>query len=200
MTGGARTPDGTVRPRRGMSTVAALSSELVHENHRGDESWSQTFRFGIPDQGPVSIKGRGSSGTSVTFHAEIAGPSTLTEHDVRAFPCPTWPHGPWAPWPMVGPSRSIPARGSVPGPPVPQDGAATGPRRGCEAVTGDGARREEKRQRFWTGILVAGAGSGAGTRISRIPFSYAAWMSFSETPSGSERDRAKEPTRSSCRT
>ena len=41
-------PDGL--PRRGMSTVAALSSELVHENHRGDGSWSQTYRYGIPDQ------------------------------------------------------------------------------------------------------------------------------------------------------
>lgn len=41
-------PDGL--PRRGMSTVAALSSELVHENHRGAESWSQTYRYGIPDK------------------------------------------------------------------------------------------------------------------------------------------------------
>ncbi len=79
-----RLPDGL--PRRGMSTVAALSSELVHDNHRGDESWSQTYRYGIPDQDLASIKGRGTSGTSVTFHAEIAGPSALTEQDVQAFP------------------------------------------------------------------------------------------------------------------
>ena len=77
-------PDGL--PRRGMSTVAALSIELVHENHRGAESWSQTYRYGIPDQDLTAIEGRGSSGTSVTFRAEIAGPADLTDGDVLAFP------------------------------------------------------------------------------------------------------------------
>lgn len=76
-------PDGL--PRRGMSTVAALSSELVHENHRGGESWSQTYRYGIPDQDLTSIPGREGSGTSVTFHAEVAGPPNLTDEDALAF-------------------------------------------------------------------------------------------------------------------
>lgn len=76
-------PDGL--PRRDMSTVAALSSELVHENHRGGESWSQTYRFGIPDQDLSPVRWRGSSGTIVTFLAEIAGPAELTDDDVRAF-------------------------------------------------------------------------------------------------------------------
>ena len=77
-------PDGL--PRRGMSTVAALSSELVHENHRGDGSWSQTYRYGIPDQELRSIEGRENSGTSVSFLAEIAGSADLTEADLLAFP------------------------------------------------------------------------------------------------------------------
>lgn len=42
-------PDGL--PRRGMSVVAALSERLVHENHRAEGSWSQTYQHGIPDAG-----------------------------------------------------------------------------------------------------------------------------------------------------
>lgn len=77
-------PDGL--PRRGMSTVAALSSMLVHENHRGSESWSQSYRFGIPDQELISVASRGASGTRVTFLADIAGPVDLTGDDALAFP------------------------------------------------------------------------------------------------------------------
>lgn len=77
-------PDGL--PRRGMSTVAALSSELVHENHRGDGSWSQTYRYGFPDQSLAAVKSRGSSGTSVTFLADVTGPQDLTDEDLQAFP------------------------------------------------------------------------------------------------------------------
>jgi len=75
-------PDGL--PRRGMSTVAALSSELVHANHRGDGSWSQTYRHGVPDLALAPIEGRESSGTSVTFLADVAGPHNLTVDDLRA--------------------------------------------------------------------------------------------------------------------
>ncbi|WP_240190607.1 GNAT family N-acetyltransferase [Aeromicrobium sp. YIM 150415] len=39
-------PDGA--PRRGMSTVAAVCEELVHENRRSDGSWYQSYRYGMP--------------------------------------------------------------------------------------------------------------------------------------------------------
>src|SRR5690554_308862 len=76
-------PDGL--PRRGMSTVAALSSVLVHENHRGAESWSQTYRFGEPVRDLAPIVARATTGTTVTFLAELAGPTELTDEDVLAF-------------------------------------------------------------------------------------------------------------------
>jgi len=72
-------------PRRGMSTVAALSSVLVHENHRGAESWSQTYRFGEPVRDLAPIVARATTGTTVTFLAELAGPTELTDEDVLAF-------------------------------------------------------------------------------------------------------------------
>ena len=78
-------PDGL--PRRGMSTVAALSSELIHDNHRNDGSWSQTYRRGIPDDEELTpLEPRARSGTSVTFLAEIIGPSAPTDQDLLAFP------------------------------------------------------------------------------------------------------------------
>lgn len=77
-------PDGL--PRRGISTVAALSSVLIHENHRSDGSWSQTYRYGIPDNRLTPITPRGHSGTVVTFHAEVNGPRELTDDDLIAFP------------------------------------------------------------------------------------------------------------------
>ncbi|OFE18866.1 hypothetical protein BA895_01455 [Humibacillus sp. DSM 29435] len=77
-------PDGL--PRRGMSTVAALSSELIHDNHRNDGSWSQTYRRGIPDEELTPLEPRARSGTSVTFRTEIIGPSAPTDEDRLAFP------------------------------------------------------------------------------------------------------------------
>lgn len=79
-----RLPDGL--PRRGMSTVSALSEELVHDNHRGGSSWSQTYRFGIPDDELTSIPYRGRTGTRIAFRSDVDGPSDLTEADLRAFP------------------------------------------------------------------------------------------------------------------
>jgi len=79
-----RLPDGL--PRRGMSTVAALSTELVHVNHRAEGSWSQTYRHGIPDDALAPVKPQGRPGTTVSFWAEISGPTDPTEEDVRAFP------------------------------------------------------------------------------------------------------------------
>ena len=77
-------PDGL--PRRGISTVAALSSVLIHENHRSGGSWSQTYRYGIPDNRLTPIAPRGRSGTVVAFHAEVDGPRELTDDDLTAFP------------------------------------------------------------------------------------------------------------------
>lgn len=79
-----RLPDGL--PRRGMSSVAALSEQLTHENHRAGGSWSQTYRFGIPDQELEPIAERGHSGTTVSFRADIDGPERLTAGDLNAFP------------------------------------------------------------------------------------------------------------------
>lgn len=79
-----RLPDGL--PRRGMSTVAALSRELVHQNHRHTGSWSQTYRHGIPDDGLAAIEPREVSGTSVTFRTSLEGPRDLLGTDLDAFP------------------------------------------------------------------------------------------------------------------
>ena len=77
-------PDGL--RRRGMSTVAALSRELVHDNHRNDGSWSQTYRHGNPDEELALLECRGRTGTSVTFRTDITGPTELTGQDLTAFP------------------------------------------------------------------------------------------------------------------
>ena len=76
-------PDGL--PRRGISTVAALSRELVHDNHRGEGSWSQTYRYGIPDDELAALKPRGWTGTSISFYSDIDGPPTLSPEDLNAF-------------------------------------------------------------------------------------------------------------------
>ncbi|GAA2037614.1 hypothetical protein GCM10009740_31880 [Terrabacter terrae] len=77
-------PDGL--PRRGISTVAALSSALTHENHRDDGAWSQTYRHGIPDGDLKPLRERKPRGTVVTFWTDITGPSDLTNEDRGAFP------------------------------------------------------------------------------------------------------------------
>lgn len=77
-------PDGL--PRRGMSSVAALSGELVHVNRRDTGSWSQTYRFGVPDQELEEIAGTGATGTSVSFRTGIVGPPALLDEDLVGFP------------------------------------------------------------------------------------------------------------------
>lgn len=83
-------PDGPVLPdglpRCGMSAVAALSADLVHENHRSQGGWSQTYHHGIPDDALHRISVSGTTGTSVTFQTDLTGPDALTAEDVRAFP------------------------------------------------------------------------------------------------------------------
>lgn len=86
-------PDGPVLPdglpRHGMSTVAALSADLVHENHRSQGAWSQRYHHGIPEEELRSLKASGTTGTSVTFQTDITGPDALTTEDACAFP---WLH------------------------------------------------------------------------------------------------------------
>lgn len=77
-------PDGL--PRRGMSTVAALSAELVHENHRTNGAWSQTYRHGVPDDQLQPIRAGEATGTLVTFRSDVGEPSALTVEDLTAFP------------------------------------------------------------------------------------------------------------------
>lgn len=79
-----RLPDGL--PRRGMSSVAALSDVLIHENYRVDGAWAQVYRHGIPDCELAKIDPRGRTGTIVTFRARVDGPAHLTEDDLAAFP------------------------------------------------------------------------------------------------------------------
>lgn len=60
-----RLPDG--RPRRGMSTVAALSSWLVHTNRRRNGAWTQRYEHGIPVTGLLAIPDQHTTGTTVHF-------------------------------------------------------------------------------------------------------------------------------------
>ncbi len=65
-------PDG--RARHGMSVVAAGAAELVHENHRAGEAWTQRYLFGVPEDALRSLPFRGHPGTAVTFSADdVAG-------------------------------------------------------------------------------------------------------------------------------
>ncbi|MDT0165952.1 ATP-binding protein [Actinotalea sp. AC32] len=56
-------PDG--HPRRGISTVAALSARLVHTNRRTHGSWSQRYEHGVPVTDLVPLDPDGTTGTSV---------------------------------------------------------------------------------------------------------------------------------------
>lgn len=58
-------PDGA--PRRGMSTVAALSRWLIHTNRRHGGAWTQRYESGVPVTDLVAIEGDGKTGTTVHF-------------------------------------------------------------------------------------------------------------------------------------
>lgn len=77
-------PDGL--PRSGMSAVSALSSELVHENHRVDGCWTQTYRYGVPEGDLVALPGCKATGTVISFRTDVGGPLRLTTDDIRTFP------------------------------------------------------------------------------------------------------------------
>jgi topoisomerase IV subunit B len=58
-------PDG--HPRRGMSVVAALSSELIHTNRRRDGAWTQRYEHGVPVTDLEPVAHDGTTGTTVRF-------------------------------------------------------------------------------------------------------------------------------------
>lgn len=72
-------------PRRGMSSVAALSALLVHENHRAEGSWLQSYCYGIPEDELMPLPPRGHSGTVVRFRAVVDGPERHTDAVLAAF-------------------------------------------------------------------------------------------------------------------
>ncbi|TDE91514.1 ATP-binding protein [Occultella glacieicola] len=62
-------PDG--RARRGMSVVAALSTWLVHTNHRDEGAWRQRYEHGIPVGELEEVAGMtGATGTTVHFRPD----------------------------------------------------------------------------------------------------------------------------------
>lgn len=70
-------PDG--RPRRGMSTVAAVSPFLIHENRREEGAWRQTYRHGRPDSDLHEVPGDGRAGTTVSVRL----PAEIDEQTLR---------------------------------------------------------------------------------------------------------------------
>ncbi|MFJ8825346.1 ATP-binding protein [Streptomyces sp. NPDC102467] len=58
-------PDG--HRRRGMSTVAALSSWLIHTNRRHNGSWTQRYEHGVPASDLRPIADDRTTGTTVHF-------------------------------------------------------------------------------------------------------------------------------------
>lgn len=76
-------PDGL--PRRGISTVAALSSILVHENRRHDGGWTQEYRRGVPSSTLRELPLTADTGTTVAFRSELGAPRDVTAEDLTAF-------------------------------------------------------------------------------------------------------------------
>lgn len=83
---GPMLPNG--HPRRGISVVAALSSELVHENRRIEGGWTQTYRFGVPETALTPLVGTASAGTTVSFRPAfwVAFPVEAVQAAVSAYP------------------------------------------------------------------------------------------------------------------
>jgi DNA gyrase subunit B len=82
-------PDG--HPRRGISVVAALSTWLVHTNHRANGSWTQRYEHGIPVTGLAPIPAQPTTGTTVHFLPSAA---------LASLPAPAEP-GRLAEWPHL---------------------------------------------------------------------------------------------------
>jgi DNA gyrase subunit B len=61
-------PDGL--PRRGLSVVAALSTELRHTNRRANGSWTQVYAHGVPVADVTELPPDGTCGTTIRFAAD----------------------------------------------------------------------------------------------------------------------------------
>ena len=72
-------------PRRGISTVSALSSLLTHENRRTEGAWFQEYRHGFPTAPVCNAPRTPGTGTTVSFRSELGAPTHLTDADLRAF-------------------------------------------------------------------------------------------------------------------
>jgi topoisomerase-4 subunit B len=84
-------PDG--HPRRGMSTVAALSTWLVHTNRRQNGSWTQLYENGIPVTGLIPVAGHRPTGTTVHFlPAAVVGPGQPVSMPAIQQAQTAWPH------------------------------------------------------------------------------------------------------------
>jgi len=78
-----RLPDG--HPRRGMSTVAALTEWLTHTNRRYNRAWTQRYEHGLEVTDLVPINGDDTTGTTVHFLPDEALRATqpVTAPDLR---------------------------------------------------------------------------------------------------------------------
>ena len=86
-----RLPDG--RPRQGMSTVAALSTWLVHTNRRRTGAWTQRYERGIPVTGLLPIPDQDATGTTVRFRpTDSAGSTSGLSRSVLQQAGIVWPH------------------------------------------------------------------------------------------------------------
>ncbi|WP_143546669.1 ATP-binding protein [Rhodococcus sp. 06-235-1A] len=73
-------------PRRGMSTVSALSEMLEHTNRRIDGSWTGGYEHGVPVTELLSTAPTEHTGTTIRFRPDtsLIPPSPLTPDDLRA--------------------------------------------------------------------------------------------------------------------
>ena len=77
-------------PRHGLSIVSALSTWLVHTNHRQNGSWTQRYEFGLPVSDLVETPDDGSTGTTVHFRPdpELVGPTVLDAGQLQGLVSP----------------------------------------------------------------------------------------------------------------
>ncbi len=72
-----------------MSVVAALSSWLVHTNHRGNGSWTQRYERSVPVTGLEPITQAASTGTTVHFLPDpaLVAPTRLAPQALGGLSC-----------------------------------------------------------------------------------------------------------------
>ena len=81
-------PDG--HARRGMSVVSALSTWLVHTNHRTEGSWTQRYEHGVPVTDLLPVESDGRTGTTVHLLPDpaLVDPPSVPAARLRSV---TWP-------------------------------------------------------------------------------------------------------------